>query len=68
MSALKATAPDCPNNGQYGVKEASSILGCSRSSLRNFCNHGLIKFEISERTNRKIFKGAELKRFWRKYY
>lgn len=68
MSALRTTIPECDDNGKYSSKETYVILGCSRSSLRNYCTQGLIKYEISERTGRKLFKGAEIKKFWRKYY
>lgn len=60
--------PTCPKvdaDGYYTTTATAAALGMHRNSVLNYTERGLLKPEFRPETARKVFRGAEIIRFWR---
>lgn len=59
------TEPKIPDADTYLIGETAAVLGISRHTVNKYLKDGFIRCGIRRCNNKKIFTGAEIKRFWR---
>lgn len=62
---LVSTQPKVALDGRYTPKETYTVLGISRSTLRNHTKAGRIKFRLRRNSKKYFYTGAEIIRYWR---
>ena len=62
---MKATEPDVANGGKYTTMQTVRALGVCKETLRRYTEFGFIRCYVNEITQRKVYKGSEIKRCWR---
>lgn len=59
--------PDIPDNARLPIGKAAEILGISRDTLLRHTHDGHIRCIFHRINKRKLYKGSEIKRYWRAY-
>ena len=57
--------PKVESDGYYTATATAAALGLHRNSVLNYTMRGLLKPEYRPETARKVYRGAEILRFWR---
>lgn len=65
---MRSERPMIDPDGRYGMMEAARLLGVDPKTLLNATKRdvsaGGIRFTIRRGSSRKVFRGAELLRYW----
>lgn len=64
--------PDIPDDWRGGVVKTSKILGIDAKTLNKYAalgrRNGGIDWYISRKNGRKVFRGKDIKKFWREFF
>lgn len=65
---LSNTEPNVADRGLYSIKETMNVLGIKSSkTLAKYTQNGLINC-VYHCTNKKMYQGSEIKKFWSRKY
>jgi hypothetical protein len=59
--------PDVPDTARVPSGVAAKLLGISRDTLRKHTEMGYIRCIYNRVNKRKLYKGSEIKRYWKSY-
>jgi hypothetical protein len=65
---MVAIEPDIKDEAKFPIGKTAKILGITPKTLRIYNLNGFIRCDISPINGRKVFRGKEIKRFWRTKY
>ncbi|NDV46135.1 helix-turn-helix domain-containing protein [Paludibacter sp. 221] len=64
---MTTTMPEIKDNDRYPIGETAKILGICRDTLRKHTEEGYIKCIYNRVNKRRLYTGAEIKRYWNSY-
>lgn len=58
------TEPKVADGAKFNSKQTSVILCIHPNTLRKYADAGCIRYTVSPLNGRRLFKGADIKKFW----